>query len=106
MVITLENLSANDWIKLNYNSIGLYRVRYSLDNLKRFNEPISKKLFTPQDRLMIQEDLSALCYAGFYSFVDYFQLLLAYQDEDNYTVWKSIGRIHIFLLYFLIFSHI
>jgi len=91
--ITLENISADDWVKLNYNSIGLYRVKYSSESLARFNEPIAKKILSPQDRLMIQDDVSALCNAGHQSFADYLKLLLSYEDEDNFTVWKSIGKI-------------
>ncbi len=93
MTITLNNIPENDWIKLNYNSIGLYRVLYESKTLERLNEPIAKKTISPQDRLMVQDDLSALCNAGHQSFVDYLKLLLSYKDEDNYTVWKSIGKI-------------
>ena len=90
--ITLENLSEDDWIKLNYNSIGLYRVKYQSDTLARLNEAIASKTLSPQDRLMIQDDVAALCNAGHQSFVDYLKLLLSYKDEDNFTVWKSIGK--------------
>ncbi|CAF4278929.1 unnamed protein product, partial [Adineta steineri] len=91
ITITLENISEDDWIKLNYNSIGLYRVKYELKTLARLNEPIANKILSPQDRLMIQDDIAALCNAGHQSFVDYLKLLLSYKDEDNFTVWKSIA---------------
>ncbi|CAF4668698.1 unnamed protein product, partial [Rotaria magnacalcarata] len=39
-----------------------------------------------------QDDVAALCNAGHQSFVDYLKLLLSYADEDNFTVWKSIGK--------------
>ena len=96
ITITVENVSPNDWIKLNYHSLGLYRVQYPSDNLKRFREPITTKVFSPQDRLMIQDDLAALCYGGYHSFDEYFQLLLSYQDEDNFSVWKSISKNKLF----------
>jgi aminopeptidase N len=92
IIITLENISKDDWIKLNYNSIGLYRVKYQSNTLARLNEPIAKKILSPQDRLMIQDDVAALCNAGHQSFVDYLKLLLSYKEEDNFTVWKSIGK--------------
>ncbi|CAF1182544.1 unnamed protein product [Adineta steineri] len=91
ITITLENISEDDWIKLNYNSIGLYRVKYEPKTLARLNEPIANKILSPQDRLMIQDDVAALCNAGHQSFVDYLKLLLSYKDEDNFTVWKSIA---------------
>ncbi|CAF4080772.1 unnamed protein product, partial [Adineta steineri] len=91
ITITLENISEDDWTKLNYNSIGLYRVKYEPKTLARLNEPIANKTLSPQDRLMVQNDVAALCNAGHQSFVDYLKLLLSYKDEDNFTVWKSIA---------------
>jgi aminopeptidase N len=92
ITITLENIPEDDWIKLNYNSIGLYRVKYQSDALARLNEAIASKTLSPQDRLMIQDDVAALSNAGHQSFVDYLKLLSSYKDEDNFTVWKSIGK--------------
>jgi aminopeptidase N len=92
ITLTLENVSEDEWIKLNFNSIGLYRVKYESQTLARLNEPIAKKTISPQDRLMVQNDVAALCNAGHQSFVDYLKLLPSYKDEDNFTVWKSIGK--------------
>ena len=91
--VTLDDLSETDWIKLNYHSIGLYRVKYESKTLMRLNGPILNKVLSPQDRLMIQDDVAALCKAGHQSFVDYLKLLLSYTDEDNFTVWKAIGQL-------------
>ncbi|CAF4918622.1 unnamed protein product, partial [Rotaria magnacalcarata] len=41
ITITLNNIDENDWIKLNYNSIGLYRVKYESKTLARLSEPIT-----------------------------------------------------------------
>ncbi|CAF1586185.1 unnamed protein product [Adineta ricciae] len=91
ITITLENISEDDWIKLNYNSIGLYRVKYESKTLAHLEEPIVSKILSPQDRLIIQDDSAALCNAGHQSFVDYLKLLLSsYKEEDDFTVWKSI----------------
>jgi hypothetical protein len=49
---------------------------------------------------MIQDDAAALCNAGHQSFVDYLKLLLSYKDEDNFTVWKSIGKNKIIYILF------
>jgi len=96
IIIRLDNICEDDWIKLNYNSIGLYRVKYESKTLARLNEPIENKIISPQDRLIIQDDVAALCNAGHQSFVDYLKLLLSYKDEENFTVWKSIGKNKIF----------
>jgi aminopeptidase N len=101
ITLTLENLSENDWLKLNFNSIGLYRVKYESQTLARLNEPIAQKTISPQDRLMIQDDVAALCNAGHQSFVDYLKLLPSYKDEDNFTVWKAIGKTNISFLFLL-----
>lgn len=92
MTVTLDDVAENDWVKLNYKSIGLYRVKYESKALARLSEPIADKTLSPQDRLMIQDDVAALCKAGHQSFVDYLKLLLSYKDEDNYIVWKAIGN--------------
>jgi puromycin-sensitive aminopeptidase len=94
ITITLDNISENDWIKLNYNSIGLYRVLYETKTLERLIEPIANKTISPQDRLMIQHDLASLCNSGHRSYVDYLKFLLSYKDEDNYTVWKLVRKIN------------
>ncbi|CAF4843668.1 unnamed protein product [Rotaria sp. Silwood1] len=93
ITITLDDISENDWIKLNYHSIGLYRVKYESQTLACLSEPIANKILSPQDRLMIQDDVATLCSAGHQSYVDYLKLLLSYKDEDNFTVWKSIASI-------------
>lgn len=90
ITITLNDIPENDWLKLNFNSIGLYRVKYQSETLKRLNEAIADKSLSPQDRLMIQNDVAALCSAGHQSFVEYLKLALSYKEEDNFTVWKSI----------------
>ncbi|CAF4770490.1 unnamed protein product, partial [Rotaria sp. Silwood2] len=66
-------------------------VKYESKTLACLSEPIANKTLSPQDRLMIQDDVAALCNADHQSFVDYFKLLLSYKDEDNFTVWKSIA---------------
>lgn len=92
ITITLNDIPENDWLKLNFNSIGLYRVKYQSETLKRLNEAIADKSLSPQDRLMIQNDVAALCSAGHQSFVEYLKLALSYKEEDNFTVWKSISN--------------
>ncbi|CAF0814722.1 unnamed protein product [Adineta steineri] len=91
ITITLDNVAEDEWIKFNFNSIGLYRVKYESKTLARLSEPIANKTISPQDRLMVQNDVAALCNAGHQPFVDYLKLLPSYKDEDNFTVWKSIA---------------
>ncbi len=83
--------AANDeWIKLNPNTVGIYRVHYSSEMLKQFMPSISNKSLPPLDRLGLQNDLFALVKAGRASSVDLLELLDAFYDEDSYMVWNSI----------------
>ncbi|CAF0921394.1 unnamed protein product [Adineta ricciae] len=89
----LKNLSANEWIKLNLFSVGIYRVHYSSSMLQALTPAIQNHVLSPQDRFNIQTDVYALARAGRVGYTDYLKLLRhAYKHEDNLTVWKSIVR--------------
>ncbi len=67
-------------------------MKHESKTLSGLDEPIANKAISPQDRLIIQDDVAAVCNVDHQSFVDYLKLLLSYKDEDNFTVWKSIGK--------------
>ncbi|RWS02375.1 Puromycin-sensitive aminopeptidase-like protein [Dinothrombium tinctorium] len=89
--IVLNNVSVNDWVKLNPGRYGFYRVNYSKDMLMQLLPAIEDKSLPPLDRLSIQSDLFALVQAGKVSTVEILKLLEASADEDNYPVWNSIS---------------
>ncbi|GAB6019725.1 hypothetical protein CHUAL_001278 [Chamberlinius hualienensis] len=89
--IVIENLKPNEWVKLNPGAVGFYRCLYSDEIMESFLPNIRDKSLPPLDRLGLQNDLFAMVTSGQKSMVDYLKLLEAYVDEDNYTVWCSIG---------------
>ena len=58
--INLGVVPENDWIKLNKNTIGLYRTNYSPDMLAKLVELIKDQTLHPTDRLGLQSDVFAL----------------------------------------------
>lgn len=99
--IIVNNVDANDWIKVNPGTIGFYRTSYSPEALSLIMPAIKDKSLPPLDRLGLLDDLSAMVQAGHVSTVEVLRLMDAFQYEDNYTVWSSIvsnlGKISILI---------
>lgn len=87
---TIEGVGDN-WIKLNSNSIGLYRVLYPEALFEKLAAPIQNQLVPAMDRLGVQDDIFALAQAGKTNIIDYLQLLRAFKKEDSYVIWSSIA---------------
>jgi len=90
--ITLQNVKPGDWIKLNPDFVGFYRVLYSPDDLERLCSAIKTKTLSPLDRLNVLDDVFSLISAGKAPTVDGLRLLQAFKDEDSYVVWKIINN--------------
>lgn len=88
--LTLENISEDEWIKLNPGAIGFYRTKYSASMLDMFTSSIRNQSLPPLDRLSLLDDLFALVQAGQSSTDQVLKLIEAYQNETNYTVWTCI----------------
>lgn len=58
--VNMGSVPEGDWIKLNKNSIGLYRTNYSPELLARLVELIKEQQLHPTDRLGLQSDVFAL----------------------------------------------
>ncbi|KAG5678359.1 hypothetical protein PVAND_008041 [Polypedilum vanderplanki] len=89
--ITIENVSANDWIKINPSTIGFFRTQYTSEMLEKFVPAIKNLSIPPLDRLGLHDDLFALVQNGSNSTVESLKLIKSYSNEDNYTVWSSIS---------------
>lgn len=89
--VTIDDVSEDDWIKINPGTVGFYRTQYLPEMLEAFvkREVIQKRVLPPLDRLGLLDDLCALIQAGKVSTVELFKLLDAYREEDNYTVWQA-----------------
>lgn len=91
--VTIPNVGANDWIKVNPGTVGFYRTQYSPELLEKFIPAIKDKSLPPLDRLGLLGDLFAMVQAGHTNTVEVLKLLEAYEDEDDYTVWSSISSV-------------
>lgn len=88
--VNLGVLDANDWIKLNKNTIGIYRSNYSPELLLRLSGVIRQQTLHPTDRLGLQSDVFALSQAGLLSAADALKFLEGYSAEENVTVWRDL----------------
>ena len=100
--VNLGVLGANDWIKLNKNTVGLYRTNYSPEMLKRLVTLVREQTLHPTDRLGLQSDVFALSQAGLLSASEVLKFVEGYTAEQNVTVWRDLinnllGLSHILL---------
>ena len=79
----------NDWVKLNAGQQALVRIAHPPDMLTRLLPAITSKAMAPIDRAAVLLDTYALAKAGAagVTVARVVELLRAYKDEDNNTVW-------------------
>ena len=87
----LPNVTASEWVKLNQDSVGVFRVQYSPEMLHDLLPAVESKTLQPIDRLTLHTDLFALVRAGKNSTVEVLRLLEAYKEEEEYSVWSGIS---------------
>lgn len=90
MELTIDGIWRGEWVKLNPNYFGFYRVNYPTEMLEKFIPSIETKSMPPLDRLNIQSDLFAMTQSGRLSTVYLLKYLNHYDDEDDPAVWNSI----------------
>lgn len=88
--VNLGVLGDNEAIKLNKNSVGLYRTNYSPEMLSKLSELVKSQKIHATDRLGLQSDIFALSKAGYISASEVLKFLEGYSSEDNVTVWKDL----------------
>ncbi|KAL0113903.1 hypothetical protein PUN28_011320 [Cardiocondyla obscurior] len=89
----IQNVPEGTWLKINPGTIGFYRTRYSQSALSLLLPAIKDHTLPPLDRLGLLDDLFAMVQAGYASTVEVLELMQAFQQEDNYTVWSTIVNI-------------
>ena len=83
-----------DWVVVNADGHGFYRVRYSPDLLKRLTGTIQGNL-SATERFNLINDTWAAALAGLTPLADYLDLLLLFEDETEHNVWSAIlGSLH------------
>lgn len=88
--VNLGVLPETDWIKLNKNTVGIYRTNYSPELLSRLVTLVKGQQLHPTDRLGLQSDVFALCEAGHLSAGELLKFVESYTVEENVTVWRDL----------------
>ncbi|XP_071101495.1 puromycin-sensitive aminopeptidase-like [Haliotis cracherodii] len=89
--VTLDNVKAGEWVKVNTNTVGVYRVQYTTEMLAALIPAVKDRSLPPRDRLGLQNDLFALARAGMAASEDVLKVAEAFINEDNYTVWNDLA---------------
>jgi aminopeptidase 2 len=79
--------------KVNAETVGLYRVAYSSDRLRKVGSEASRKdsRFTVEDRIGLVSDAVMLAAAGYSKTRDALDLILRLSAEEEHQVWESIA---------------
>lgn len=90
--VLLEEKSLDgSFININANRSGFFRTLYDEKLLRPLQSALEKKKIGPADRLGLINDSFALSRAGLSDTTKTLELLSAYKEEDNYTVWRDIS---------------
>lgn len=78
------------WVKLNLGQHVPLRVKYPDSMISPLCAAITAKAFPAADRIGLLSDQAALSRAGRLDPAKYLELLAAYQNEDDATVWSQL----------------
>lgn len=79
------------WLKFNAGEVGFFRTDYPSQMLAALHQPIKRKQLPATDRLGIIRDSFALAESGDLPTTQALELLKAYENETDYTVWTEIA---------------
>ncbi|QCE16380.1 aminopeptidase M1 [Vigna unguiculata] len=80
----------NDWIKLNVDQAGFYRVKYDEVLAAKLRYAVEKQLLSASDRFGVLDDSYALCMARQESLTSLINLMGSYREEVDYTVLSNL----------------
>jgi puromycin-sensitive aminopeptidase len=81
----------NDWVKINPEQTGFFRVKYRGDDLALLRPAIESLDLSAVDRLGIQSDAYALAKAGIQPASEFLEIAQAYVNENHAYVWGDLG---------------
>ncbi|MEW6440418.1 MAG: M1 family metallopeptidase [bacterium] len=84
-------LGPGDWIKINDRQAGFYRVDYPEELWQQLRPVVQSRTLSAADRLGLQSDALALARAGLCPTTAFLDLVGAYRDETDYTVWSDLS---------------
>ncbi|XP_065362335.1 puromycin-sensitive aminopeptidase isoform X2 [Calliphora vicina] len=109
MEVVLDDVNADDWIKVNPGTVGYYRTRYSKEMLEKLMPAVRNMELPPLDRLGLIDDMFAMVQAGQASTAEVLELIDSYRNETNYTVWtaitNSLSNLHILISHTDLMDH-
>ena len=88
--ITLPPVAQSDWIKINSGACGFFRTKYDSNMLRRLIPAVQAKKLPPVDRINILDDLMAMVHSGYSATVELLEMIQAYKQEDDYSVYVSM----------------
>ncbi len=79
-----------EWFKLNSNQEGLYRVKYTKEQLEKLKPLISEDKLSPFDKWGIQNDIFNLSLINEIYITEYLDFIKSYSSESNAFVLEDI----------------
>ena len=80
----------SEFLKINYNQSGFFRVKYSLEHLKKIESLIKQKKLNSLDLFGIENDLFNLALHGKISVDYYLNFVKIFSDAEDYLVLSDI----------------
>ncbi|CAG2100246.1 unnamed protein product [Medioppia subpectinata] len=93
MNITVKEVYEGEWVKLNLNYEGFYRVNYPIEMLNKFIPSVEGRSMPAMDRLNVLSDLFAMIQSGRMSTQTGLNFLIHYKNDDNSAVWDYILKL-------------
>lgn len=90
--IQVQNFNENDWIIVNANRTGYYRVIYDEENRNRLLAQLEEdhEVFSPATRASLIDDSFSLAMAGYLNYSDVFQFTKYMSKERHYLPWRVL----------------
>ncbi|KAL5559483.1 hypothetical protein UlMin_035694 [Ulmus minor] len=95
----------SNWIKLNVDQTGFFRVKYDEELAARLKNAIEKKQLSATDRFGILDNSFALCIAQQQSLNSLLTLMTAYKEELDYTVLSNLITVWSLILFMFKFNY-
>lgn len=109
MEVVIDGVTEDDWIKINPGTVGYYRTSYSQFMLDQLLPAVTDNVLPPLDRLGLFDDMFAMVQSGQASTVEVLQMVGAYRNENNYTVWtaitNSLANLHVLISHTDLMDH-
>ena len=88
--ITIPKITQTEWVKLNVEQAGFYRVLYQNEDLYLLNEAVKQKLLGAADRLGLISDSFAMVQARLTPASTFLTQCNAYINETSQPVWSEL----------------